>query len=118
MKPTTFNYQHYTDLEADYMILKAENEQLKDARRWISVAEGLPERYISVLVVDKNEAPFQPIKVAFIGRTGEWAVDNRSDTLRLVTHWMPLPKLPERGGAMNHLGNICNTSGAKMEDKP
>ena len=29
MRPTVFNYQQYTDLEADYMILKAENEQLK-----------------------------------------------------------------------------------------
>lgn len=32
MKPTTFNYSHYTDLEADYMILKAENEKLKAER--------------------------------------------------------------------------------------
>ena len=29
MKPPVFNHQQYTDLEADYMILKAENEQLK-----------------------------------------------------------------------------------------
>lgn len=29
MKPPVFNHKQYTDLEADYMILKAENEQLK-----------------------------------------------------------------------------------------
>lgn len=29
MKPPVFNHQQYTDLEADYMILKAENERLK-----------------------------------------------------------------------------------------
>ena len=29
MRPTVFNHKQYTDLEADYMILKAENEQLK-----------------------------------------------------------------------------------------
>ena len=29
MKPPVFNHSKYTDLEADYMILKAENEQLK-----------------------------------------------------------------------------------------
>ena len=29
MKPPVFNHQQYTDLEADYMILKAENEKLK-----------------------------------------------------------------------------------------
>lgn len=29
MKPPVFNHSQYTDLEADYMILKAENEQLK-----------------------------------------------------------------------------------------
>ena len=29
MKPTVFNHKQYTDLEADYMILKVENEQLK-----------------------------------------------------------------------------------------
>ena len=29
MKPPVFNHQQYTDLEADYMILKAENEQLQ-----------------------------------------------------------------------------------------
>ena len=28
MKPTVFNHKQYTDLEADYMILKAENEKL------------------------------------------------------------------------------------------
>ena len=29
MRPTVFNHQQYTDLEADYMILKAENERLR-----------------------------------------------------------------------------------------
>lgn len=29
MKPPVFNHKQYTDLEADYMILKAENEKLK-----------------------------------------------------------------------------------------
>jgi hypothetical protein len=29
VKPPVFNHKQYTDLEADYMILKAENEKLK-----------------------------------------------------------------------------------------
>ena len=32
MKPPVFNHQQYTDLEADYMILKAENERLRIGR--------------------------------------------------------------------------------------
>lgn len=39
MKPTVFNHQQYTDLEADYMILKAENEQLKKFENTILTAD-------------------------------------------------------------------------------
>jgi hypothetical protein len=47
MKPPVFNHQQYTDLEADYMILKAENEQLK-ARLDMAISDIMCGDYCDV----------------------------------------------------------------------
>ena len=104
MKPTAFNYQHYTDLEADYMILKAENEQLKAARRWISVNEKLPEHDVPVLVTYISYIDKKPYSdgvatwsLELNGYNGGWlwSLDD-SEVEVEITHWMPLPEPPER----------------------
>lgn len=121
MKPTTFNYQHYTDLEADYMILKAENDQLKAAQRWIPVSERLPEVGKCVCVRQTyhpfrgEHGEFEEVTVGYLHQPTDkrcnpyfyWvAVSDYGDMVRaesicpgskFITHWQPLPAPPEEG---------------------
>ena len=63
---------------------------------WISVAERLPQNYVSVLVYLPGESPFPTVHEAYIGEDGEWhsaVVYGVEDAD--VTHWMPLPKPPK-----------------------
>ena len=66
---------------------------------WISVKDRLPEPEIRVLVAYGSEA-----EIAWIDKIKsdqKWEVDYHSCgccasfVSRLVTHWMPLPELPE-----------------------
>lgn len=68
----------------------------QEQRRWIPVAERLPQNYISVLVYLPGEKPLPTVHEAYIGGDGEWhssvvyGVENED-----VTHWMPLPEPPK-----------------------
>ena len=71
------------------------------APRWIPVTERLPEAFVSVLVQMPGERPFPTVREGFITRDGIWhsaLYDREPDE---VTHWMPMPKPPEDGGAEN-----------------
>ena len=66
-----------------------------DRRRWIPVAERLPEPWVVVIVStdDDDEADVgcvDALKQWLNPHTGDMAVSS-------VTHWMPLPALPTDG---------------------
>ena len=67
--------------------------QLEAAQpKWISVEERLPENddnYVA-FTSDKNEA-----EIATYYGDGEWLTRDLTNLTRLVTHWMPLPSMPE-----------------------
>lgn len=69
--------------------------------QWIPVTERLPEPFVSVLVQMPGERPFPTVREGFITKDGIWhsALYNREPDE--VTHWMPLPRPPEDGGAEN-----------------
>ena len=101
---------HILALQREIEGLRSQNEQLREAsallakesaelleRRWIPVAERLPEDRSDVLVV----AYWHERWGAYVGwcapERAAWSVHigigDRSDIA--VTHWMPLPKPPE-----------------------
>lgn len=55
---------------------------------WISVNERVPDTYDKVLVLTKNRKIFT---ACYRCRWGEWALASKA----CVTHWMPMPDLPE-----------------------
>lgn len=62
--------------------------------RWIRTSERLPDPYVSVIFV---HADFPQVKLGWAGEKGEWyegAMRFEGHDARKVTHWMPLPKLP------------------------
>ena len=67
--------------------------ELEDAQRWVPVSERLPKENAPVLVLTVLGGMF----VDFIH--GKSVVTGNPDFYELdvedVTHWMPLPKLPE-----------------------
>ena len=67
--------------------------QFEAARpKWISVKEKLPENDDNYLVFtsDKNEA-----EIATYYGDGEWLTHDLTNLTRLVTHWAPLPSMPD-----------------------
>lgn len=73
-------------LYAENKQLRAEVERLREAQRWISVEERLPEADVYVVVLHQNGL----FNITFILKyTTEWA------TISKVTHWMPLPEPPK-----------------------
>lgn len=60
--------------------------------KWISVKDGLPEQYHSVLTASKC-GDWYSIRLGCIDSSGEWS----GDLFRTneVTHWMPLPEPPK-----------------------
>jgi hypothetical protein len=90
-----------TDLEQDLYIanarikeLEAENEKLKEANRWIPVAERLPEEWHYPPVLcghvsdDWSDAAIVTDQGKFINAEG---------CEIYPTHWRPLPEPPKEG---------------------
>lgn len=67
--------------------------ELEAERRWIPVSERLPETYKPVLTVDMSEATQIPVPAFYNPDTKCWSTHFKYDLW--VTHWMPLPELPE-----------------------
>lgn len=97
-----------TDCANEIERLQAEIAALREANRWISVAERLPEESGRYLVQVNRIASeclggnsnFMRIKMF---TNGEWAYGTHSpawvngELKDCVTHWRPLPTVPEKG---------------------
>ena len=57
---------------------------------WIKVEEGVPELNTWVLAA----TTYKHATSAALTKSGDW-VDQHGYTIRYVTHWQPLPELPE-----------------------
>jgi hypothetical protein len=74
--------------------LHARIAELEAAQRWHVVADGeLPKTYKPVLTVDMSEATQVPVPAFYNPDTECWSTHFKYDLW--VTHWMPLPELPE-----------------------
>ncbi len=69
--------------------------ELEAAQRWIPVSERMPEVNTDVLVafMDKNPNYCSSGVAWFCSSTNNWEIE--VDHYGPVTHWMPIPKLPE-----------------------
>lgn len=68
--------------------------------KWIPVQEKLPERGQSVLILCKNKAMFTGYQLPDYSGEARWRIHTALNSARLlnrgrVTHWMPLPDVPE-----------------------
>ena len=63
--------------------------------KWISVKDGLPESYESVLISGKfiGDLKTTTNEAYYDGR--QWNSIRNYSTLESVTHWMPLPEPPK-----------------------
>lgn len=59
---------------------------------WISVKERLPKDFDQALVYDGDK--HYPIGICHKGESGIWHSD-MAYGMGTITHWMPLPELPE-----------------------
>jgi Lar family restriction alleviation protein len=91
----TFSQQEITCKED---LIKAWNTR---ASGWIPCSVKKPEAYKSVLVVIKDNDRYTWINIGETDEDGNWMIGgefwySKSDTS--ITHWMPLPELPETEG--------------------
>jgi len=63
--------------------------ELEEKQRWIPVSEGLPEDLQSIIVFTKDRKTYIIRFLELYGREGFGSLSD------IVTHWMPLPELPE-----------------------
>ena len=73
--------------------LRAQQEQeSKPLNGWISVEERLPEDQVEVLVLTRSMKGMRNVDKGYL------SIDHFIHRGRAqVTHWMPIPELPERG---------------------
>ena len=64
-------------------------------QEWISVKDGLPEPYVSVLVNMPGEKPFRTVREGFISNDGIWQSAMFRREPGEVTHWKPMPRPPK-----------------------
>jgi len=111
-----------TDIEADLMYanarikeLEAELKRLKEANRWIPVAERLPDDGVPVLVTYLGYCDNNPYsdgvavwKIENNGYNGGWEWELDGDEVKVqITHWRPLPEPPEPEKP-THKRGICS----------
>ena len=81
LAPTSLEFEEAEYL-ADYLVKNGVT-----VREWISVKDRLPEPTYCVLVV----GAYSEMAIDALGTDGEWM-----GMVEDVTHWMPLPQLPEK----------------------
>ena len=62
---------------------------------WISVKDRLPKPFVSVLVYMPGETPCPTVHEGYLNPHGGWWAFHFDRLEDEVTHWMPLPPLPE-----------------------
>ena len=95
--------------------LEAENEKMKEANRWIPVAERLPDDGVPVLVTYLGYYDNKPYsdgvakwKIENNGYNGGWEWELDGDEVKVqITHWRPLPEPPEPEKP-THKRGICS----------
>ena len=70
-------------------LLTARIAELEAERRWIPVSERLPENISNVLILSRGEQ----LIASYHSKYSLWYVPFVDKPV--VTHWMPLPELPE-----------------------
>lgn len=91
--------EHYDGLDEVNEACRMGMEALK-RQRWIPVNERLPKNFMNVLIWDKIDGD------TFTGHYSKydgWTIDGWEDADEPfeITHWMPLPEPPEKGGKEN-----------------
>jgi hypothetical protein len=71
--------------------LREENKRLREAQRWVSIGERLPEEGQTVICA-KEDAVFPACK--WYGPDFGWQSKNARYSKGFFTHWMPLPNAP------------------------
>lgn len=84
------------ELIQEITLLKLRIADLESQLRWIPVSERPPETYKPVLTVDMSEATQIPVPAFYNPDTKCWSTHFKYDLW--VTHWMPLPSVPESEG--------------------
>ena len=72
-----------------------EIERLREERRWIAVAERLPEEGEPVLWHGPSDTFCRAVVGKRDGDSIDWGGDLTINLARSVTHWLPLPLPPE-----------------------
>lgn len=89
----------FTQAADELARLAKENAELREAQRWIPVSERLPENGVTVLVCYLGYYDGKPNSdnVAYMKRgVWLWYADDEEMCVQ-VTHWRPLPELPQKG---------------------
>ena len=67
-----------------------EAEELLEKYEWISVNDRLPEEGIVVIVYGRIYSERKSVDIDYVDKSGNFHYCDKE-----VTHWMPLPPLPE-----------------------
>lgn len=63
---------------------------------WISVKDGLPVRFLFVLVFENQNSSVSSAYLSSLpGKAPQWNHYGRGKIKDIVTHWMPYPKGPK-----------------------
>ena len=96
--PPNFSYGEGFDRgldRAQRAILDAPAANVAPARRWIPVAERLPEKNKEVVGWYKDN-PFSPFRYGIVSWNGHgWVFTYAQRYVDAVTYWMPLPEPPK-----------------------
>lgn len=80
--------------------LTAENAALREKQLWQPVLAGNPERKGCYLVTVHHWLDGAPVVREAFWNGADWlSCERRREITPRVTHWMPLPEAPERGGS-------------------
>lgn len=79
------------------LLVGALRDALAKVPKWISVAERLPEPFVSVLVQMPGEEPHPTVREGFISNDGIWCAGHFKREPDEVTHWAKMPEPPKEG---------------------
>ena len=78
-----------------YLCVRHAADEIERLRRWIPVAERLPNEGEPVLWHDCADTFAHAVVGKRDGESVNWGGDMNTDIARSVTHWLPLPSPPD-----------------------